>query len=351
MAGKLKTLFDTAKKLEKGASRRVGALGNKDVRIEPGSKVGSAVGGIKDPKTGRVLKKDKIEELTSKGRRRIAGTGVAGAAAATLSGGSDDKPKKKDFTKGVSRGGVPFKEAFRKARKDGKKTFEWNDKEYTTDLASEKKKDTPSKSNSKTTTDNKKQGVIFGKGAKFRPFGGVLARALLGDDEKFGGERGAIDFIRTKKKKPVGKNQGGMMKKKGYKRGGAVGMSKPGKELPIAGKNPPKLSSSQQSLLRQAQAYANQTGQNPAEVKRLTSMYGDLNAAKDAKKARRQAGARGTGPRRMKMGGMSMKSKMASKGGKMGGMMPPGYKNGGSVGRKKARGVGAAKRGFGKAMR
>jgi hypothetical protein len=211
----------------------------------------------------------------------------------------------------------------------------------------------------KVKTKGKKRGLIFGKDAKFRPFGGVLARALLGDDEKFGGERGAIDFIRTKKKKPVEKNQGGMMKKKGYKRGGAVGMSKPGNELPIAGKNPPKLSSSQQNLLRQAQAYANQTGQNPAEVRRLTSMYGDLNAAKeakmaaakDAKKARRQAGARGTGPRRMNMGGMSMKSKMASKGGKMGGMMPPGYKKGGSVSRKKARGVGAAKRGFGKAMR
>jgi len=212
------------------------------------------------------------------------------------------------------------------------------------------KEDVEKATGKKVVKKNGKPGIIFGKGAKFRPFGGVLARALLGDDEKFGGERGLIDFVRTKKK-PVKKNQGGMMKKKGYKRGGAVGMSKPGKELPIAGKNPPKLSSSQQSLLRQAQAYANQTGQNPAEVKRLTSMYGDLNAAKDAKKARRQAGARGTGPRRMKMGGMSMKSKMASKGGKMGGMMPPGYKNGGSVGRKKARGVGAAKRGFGKAMR
>jgi hypothetical protein len=30
----------------------------------------------------------------------------------------------------------------------------------------------------------------------FRPFGGKIARALLGDDEAFGGERGAIDFIR-----------------------------------------------------------------------------------------------------------------------------------------------------------
>ena len=63
-----------------------------------------------------------------------------------------------------------------------------------------------------------KPGFVFGKGAKFRPFGGVLARALLGEDEKFGGDRGAIDFIRPKKK-----NMGGMMmKKKGYKRGGAV---------------------------------------------------------------------------------------------------------------------------------
>ena len=69
--------------------------------------------------------------------------------------------------------------------------------------------------------------AIFGKDAKFRPLGGVLARALLGDDEKFGGERGLIDFVRTKKK-PVKKQAGGMMKAKGHKRGGAVGMSKPG---------------------------------------------------------------------------------------------------------------------------
>ena len=69
------------------------------------------------------------------------------------------------------------------------------------------------------TTKGKGKGKLF---PKFRPFGGVLARALLGDDERFGGERGAIDFIRTKKKKPVKKNMGGMMKKKGYAKGGAV---------------------------------------------------------------------------------------------------------------------------------
>jgi hypothetical protein len=73
-----------------------------------------------------------------------------------------------------------------------------------------------------TTGKGKGKGKLF---PKFRPFGGVIARALLGDDEKFGGERGMIDFIRTKKKKPaskepVKKNMGGMMKKKGYAMGG-----------------------------------------------------------------------------------------------------------------------------------
>jgi hypothetical protein len=114
------------------------------------------------------------------------------------------------------------------------------------------------------------------------------------------------------------------MKAKGYSRGGApMGMKKPGNEIVRPGKNSPKLSSAQENLLRQAQSYAKETGQNPAEVKRLTGMYGDLNAAKEAemsaangvKKARRQAGARGTGPRRMNMGGAAMKTKGYAKGG------------------------------------
>ena len=66
-------------------------------------------------------------------------------------------------------------------------------------------KDVEKVSGKKVVTRNGKKGFLFGKGAKFRPFGGVLARALLGDDEKFGGERGLIDFIRTKKEKPVKK--------------------------------------------------------------------------------------------------------------------------------------------------
>jgi len=61
---------------------------------------------------------------------------------------------------------------------------------------------------------------------------GLLRRVLLGKDGKFGGARGAIDFLpgksRPKKKamggmmKSKGMAKGGAMKKKGYSMGGAV---------------------------------------------------------------------------------------------------------------------------------
>ena len=49
------------------------------------------------------------------------------------------KNKGKNFNVGVSRGGVSFDTAFAHFRKKGNKTFTWNDKKYTTELASEKK--------------------------------------------------------------------------------------------------------------------------------------------------------------------------------------------------------------------
>ncbi len=262
------------------------------------------------------------------------------------------------------------------------------------------KKEVEKATGKKVVTKNGKPGIIFGKNAKFRPFGGVLARALLGDDEKFGGERGLIDFVRTKKK-PVKKNQGGiMMKAKGYSRGG-LGMSNPSIKLsggkktrrstpapapreeklaagrraaaaraaagysqrtPSAGskeagssrarsgagtgRSISELSDAQKRLLRSVQSTGKK--QSTSVIDELTKKYGNLAARKQRQNLKKKAPR----PPGMKMGGMPMKSKMASKGGKMGGMMPPGYKKGGSVSRKKtARGVGAAKRGFGKAMR
>ena len=136
----IQTLFDVVddvKNKADRASRRVGAAGGKAKRegddvysvADPAAPGGrrrarGAAGAAKSGKT------DEVKELTTRGRKRIAAGAAAGAGAATLTatrGGEQKKPsgkkKEKDYTKGVSRGGVPFKEAFAKARKDGKKTF------------------------------------------------------------------------------------------------------------------------------------------------------------------------------------------------------------------------------------
>ena len=44
------------------------------------------------------------------------------------------KRETKNYNVGVSKGGVPFKEAFAHFRKKGNKTFTWNGKKYTTEL-------------------------------------------------------------------------------------------------------------------------------------------------------------------------------------------------------------------------
>ena len=239
------------------------------------------------------------------------------------------------------------------------------------------------KTKATTTTAGKGKGKLF---KKFRPFGGVIARALLGDDEKFGGERGMIDFIRLKKKqdktptetakmkvmaaaqkklkaaekkaaadvakakqkakglknggmakKPVKKNMGGMMKKKGYSKGGAM----------------KKKGYSKGGVAKKKKGYA-MGGQ--------ASKFPDLN--KDGKVTQADI-LKGRGVAKKNMGG-SMKKKGYAKGGMTkkgyanGGMAKKGYANGGpakkttakkTASRGKARGVGAATRGYGATMR
>ena len=136
---------------------------------------------------------------------------------------------------------------------------------------------------------------------RIRPFKGVLAKALLGEDEAFGGDEGLIDFVRpkkkVKKKKPVKKNMGGMMKSKGSAKGGMMG------------------------------------GKMPRGMKK--GGFPDLTGDGKVTQADVLKG-RGVKPKRMKKGGAVKKKD------------PKGYSRGGAV---KRRGVGIAKRGFGKAMR
>jgi hypothetical protein len=46
----------------------------------------------------------------------------------------------------------------------------------------------------------------------------------------------------------------------------------------------PKLSKVQQNMLSQAQGMVKSSGQNPAEMQRLTGLYGDMNAPKETPK-------------------------------------------------------------------
>ena len=309
-----------------------------------------------------------------------------------------------------------------KARKKTDPKVEITDKEIE-DIA---KKATGTGVVPKVDTKGKKRGLVFGKDAKFRPFGGVIARALLGDDEKFGGERGLIDFVRTKKK-PVKKQAGGMMKAKGHKRGGAVGMSKPGNEkLPMVGKKRPMSRAQSRATLSPAQRRLLDSVQGREGSKQSTSVIQDLSDKYGYAPGKRAGAKGGMGKgKRAKPGGMNMggavgmagpatklpsrPSSVANAGAKAaadakaaanasaqaqggpgsarslanlaamtrgmnrgpnrpkptkatamrgaaarrsGGSTPRGMNMGGSVSRKKtARGVGAAKRGFGKAMR
>jgi len=133
--------------------------------------------------------------------------------------------KAKNFNVGVSKGGVSFKEAFRHFRNKGAKTFTWNGKKYTTELA---KKMGGGMMKSKMASKGGARG-----GKKMMMPGGMKAGGsaskfpdLTGD-----GQVTQADILKgrgvTKKRnggmmKSKGMAKGGAMKKKGYSKGGAV---------------------------------------------------------------------------------------------------------------------------------
>ena len=233
-----------AKELERGVSTRAGA--KKDVKRIPETSTRNLGKGFGLEQTGkgagsRMATKAQRDAVVKSGRKRLGtGAATAGTVGLLLSGGKDtpkskvmlkdagpneknkkaDKKADKKYNVGVSKGGVPFKEAFKYNRGEGKKTFTWNGKKYTTDLASEK-----SKNDAKKPAAKKKVGGI--------------RRALFGRDGKMGGEgKGLFDNKLTRaftkrdelndlraevaKKKPKEVKNGGMMRSKGMSKGGAM---------------------------------------------------------------------------------------------------------------------------------
>ena len=165
----------------------------------------------KAAKARRAKATAKTKTPTFKGRNPgLEKAAVAGIAAtpAVIGIGALATRKKKPAPKET------FAQAFKKARAKGEGTkFTHNGKKYT----------------AVTKTDLKKKGYDANELAAYNKRGGKsrgplnrlgqkAKKVLLGKDKKFGGDKGAIDFIRKPKKKAGG----GMMKTKGYKSGGMM---------------------------------------------------------------------------------------------------------------------------------
>ena len=136
--------------------------------------------------------------------RGVAATAIGGGAALTLMNKKDSSSPAK----------VTFADAFRKARAKGEGTkFTHNGKSYVAVTKTDLKK--KGYDDNELAAYNKRGGKARGP---LNRLGQKAKKVLLGKDKKFGGDKGAIDFIR----KPVKKAGGGMMKAKGYKAGGSV---------------------------------------------------------------------------------------------------------------------------------
>jgi len=142
--------------------------------------------------------------LLPAGSKRAIGTAGAAIYGATqLNKKKPEAPKKKTFA-----------EAFKEARAKGEGTkFTHDGKSYTAVTKDDLKK--KGYDANELAAYNKRGGKARGP---LNRLGQGVKKVLLGKDKKFGGDKGAIDFIRKPKKKAAG----GMMKAKGYKAGGSV---------------------------------------------------------------------------------------------------------------------------------
>ena len=203
-----------------GVLRQIGAVGSKTVKTQGTAReVGRGTPGTiikKDPKApggsrmarGKkaALKKRLQNEqraLTRSGALKVGGTAAAGAAVPVVT-------RKIQSVKEKAKAAAE-KEKKAKAEAERKATAKRRGESTAAARAA-------AREGAKKTEPKRKRRLILGKDAKIRPFGGVIARALFGEDEDFGKERGAIDFVR--RRKPKKKNMGGEVKK--YRGGGTV---------------------------------------------------------------------------------------------------------------------------------
>ena len=246
--------------------------------------------------------------------------------------------KAKKYNVGVSKGGVPFAEAFDYYRNEKKqKTFTWNGKKYTTDLKDKVKTGTGKTGTGKTGT-------------------GKTSTEETSATKKSAGKKG-LDRFRSRRKAG-----GGMMKKKGFSQGGLSEKSD-GKRLTRRGYRKPLPGSKTTNYnvgvsrggvpFSESFKYHKDKGQKTFTwngKKYTTDVKAEGKTSTQEASASKKPDSRNRSRKRlMRKAGGGM---MAKKGYAKGGMTKKGYKSGGLVnGKRKPRGVGAALRGHGKALK
>ena len=360
------------------AFRRVGSWGNKKA-LRTGDDV------YVDPATRRRLRQaktaekkgleDEVKSLTTKGKNRIIAVAATATALAYWKYGGEEyktraaaeKAKAKDQKDQKDKNTISDEEMADIDKQIAKKKQKTSAKKRKAEYAAHSKKQTKA-----AAAKKEKRRLIFGEDAIIRPFGGKIANLLLGKDQKFGGKKGLIDFLNTggsvtglskaqqnmlrqaqQHARSTGQNpktlqdlvaKYGNQLKGGGRKGKLKGAPRPGGRRnggeaiapppPRIRRTPPAapapaasgLSQAQQNLLRGAQQHSRSTGQNPQALQNLTAQHGQLLKPRQGRKAMLP-----------------------------GAPAPGGMKHGGPVGKKgrssKPRGVGAATRGYGRAMK
>ena len=182
-----------------GAQKASKAKATPARRGRPKGSTNKATGVTTQRKSARATKAKGTAPAPAKGKtsglnkREKAGLALAGATAAGFVGTGLSK-RKKPAAK------VTFGEAFKEARKKGEGTkFTWEGKQYTAVTKDDLKK--------KGYDANELRQYANRKGKARGPLnrlGQKAKKVLLGKDKKFGGDKGAIDFIRRPKKKAAG---------------------------------------------------------------------------------------------------------------------------------------------------
>ena len=310
-----------------------------------------------------ILPKDRPKSALNPRGRSGSSANVAGSAAFAAALAKKKKDKKED-SKAQPKFGVGKEFTIRGGKanvtKEQLKRTGLTQAQYMKQWRATNKRPTASTAKKPTTTSNRtsstrtsptkgKRNILLGKGAKFRPFGGVLARALLGEDEKFGGSRGAIDFLpgKSRAKKKAG---GGMMKSKMASKGGARGGRK---AMRMKDGGFPDLTGDgkvTQADILKGRGVTKKKGGGMMKSKGMAK-GGSMKKKGMAKGgAMKKKGYAMGGP--VKKKGMAKGGAMKKKGYALAGMPKKGMAKGGSVRKTtKPRGVGAALRGYGKALK